>query len=248
MRKILIVIAVLFACNLYVCFAIDDPRCCFRPCYDNEVYCEDPGDWYYVYEDIEVPEFPGCTLSVKYCWRECQSTTPHTIQIKYCSLLFLYDCQACDVVWAFLRPNGTLSERRIRMLETYIFKKITLDKFIIWYQGAPQQIKDLVECGSGYHAKYQWWKGSCGAHCYYTTIEEGITIKHLTPLDCTELYCCGIQIKYCYNSATQQVERTEERLQYPLVDCSQLPKPPLTVCPDGFDKETTYCEDSCEDD
>ncbi len=245
--KTIFILFLAFTLSSGYILSADDPRCCEKPCYNNDS-CSTPGAWIYAQDEVVVPEFPNCTLTVEYCWRECQANTPHTIQIKICKIHFLHPCQQCDAILSFIRIDGDLSTRRCRMLHTYIIKQITLDKFVFWYSNASQEMKDLVECGTGYHVKYQWWNGSCSAWCYYTTKDGMNTYAHLSPITCTDLYCCGLQLKYCYNSQTGQVERTEERLQYPLVDCSQIPKLPLTSCPDGFDKEVSDCEDSCEDD
>lgn len=226
----------------------NDPRCCDIPCYDNQ-YCSNPGPWVYQWTEVELPQFPGCTMTVEFCTRRCENNEcSHTIQIKICKVHFLYSCQPCELVWQFVAPEGRLNARRVRMLFTEIIKQITLESFVFFYEGLPQELKERVECGVGCHAKYQWWKGSCVAYCYYTKYDDqGNLRRYIKSLTCYSDLCCGIEFRYCYNSQEQRVERTEIRLTDPQVDCSTMSPPPGPCDPGSLDEQISECGSECED-
>lgn len=117
-------------------------------------------DWDTYTHDIVTMD--GCTIRVEICFREC-STTPHTTQWTINSISFLGNC---DIEWdkISLTPGSlTINQEKWKAYKLNLVRTISLRDFQDWYNDSTTtvEMKSRVLCGSGYHAKVQYWEASC---------------------------------------------------------------------------------------
>lgn len=212
----------------------------FPACYDQN--CDNPTDWWTGFEDVEFPEWPGCTLHVTYCARQC-GYPPHETQWSI-NGVWVWSAE-CAALINWITNNGSgFDQTKWRDLKLKIVRKISTDYFIDWYEQAPQWAKDRVRCGSGYHEKVTYWEASCLKTCSVTQIINGTPHYVITQVPCIDVnYCCGVSYKYCMDDHGQVV--TEETLVGHVVNCYVSPYPDPAGCPPGIDLEVSFCSDNC---
>jgi hypothetical protein len=155
--------------------------------------------------EIELPQFPGCDITILYEWRQCGDT----IEIQVVGFrepdptgpcLALLDSLDNSGVpnWDFLRRF--LEDARVELVKQYFMEE---------YNAAAPFNKHLFECPNGKkYYNYQW--RACTKWKYGLTSFEidGITYEgwFFYTEECDDYACCEEQFEICFNTTTQQLE------------------------------------------
>ncbi len=209
--------------------------------------CESPGTWTSTYKDIEVDGFPGCSLRVNYKWRQCTGASHHTTQWLIESI-YILDASSCTNLISWLTNNYTgITTDKNSELKRRLVRQISLIDFIAWYNTAPEEIKQMVECGTNYHVKTTYYQKVCTKLCFSSFDIGGELIYSLVEVPCIDSPgCCGITYKYCMLNGVPQI--TTEVTGH-AINCYASPFPDPSGCPTNtIDQEIIYCHDNCVSD
>lgn len=239
-----IVISFVFNKNSVADDCCDNPD--ENPCYQSQD-CDSV--WYMDSISVFLDGHPNCQIFVKYCRRTCEpegDTISHATQWSICKIAFIpQSCNGCDVIFDEIFPGGIFDNDAWSIFKYDLVRAVTYELFeqhLALLQSDNRE--ELVNCDDGNHAKYTWIQSSCSQKCFVT---ESDGTSYITELPCTDYYCCGLEILYCYDEVNDEIITKEKR--FGDVDvCYMWPAPIYDEddCPDGADVSiTSSCEDNC---
>lgn len=250
MKRIIITNYIFAFISIALLLALSPPESMAAPgdtlCVEADTSCVDWGPWQSSFKDVELPNFPGCTLTVYYGWRQCLDPGHHTTQWFIDSTHIPPSDSGCfDFnVW-FTNDSLGPTSFEISELKVMLVKEISLIDFKAWYNSAPQLIKDKLRCGTGYHVKTTFFQKICNKVCYSTIDTAGVLEYSLVDVPCMEYNdCCSVTYQYCVTDSNT-VRITTIASGHTAV-CYASPFPDPSGCPENtVDQEIIPCHDNC---
>ena len=238
-------------------------NCKTPECYNEMISpcsCYVYSDWAESYELVVLDKFPLCTLEVKVCYRQCLDGPNGPEEARKCVQMYvkgisiLYNClpNCTDFIdYIFAEGDTYLQARRSRYIINHCIEAVAK----IWFG---EFVQDCLDDGISYgpcddptqtRYKVHAFLGKCYAFCYTKKPIENPDVELLiTPINCTNNYCCIRTIELCYDEATGQVRSTVSMTTTGDPPCYSAEIPSISNCPPGFETTVTGCIESCYDD
>lgn len=207
-----------FSFALLICFLASSNDLYSSDC--ENVGCDSSSTFTMESDILELPQYPGCFISMNYEWRICGDTTE--IRIRGYSVS---DTGACSILYDSLYPGGTTNWE----FSSYVYELLRLElvkhNFMNLYNAASPFDKPDYECPNGNKYYNYGWKS-----CYRWELQtETINIEGLPPfelttfnyVECDSEACCEETMEICYNTTTQQLEMTRELTNHVAGDCEE---------------------------
>jgi hypothetical protein len=178
---------------------------------------------------LELPQYPGCFISMNYEWRRCGDTTE--IRVRGYSIS---DTGACSILYDSLYPGGVTDWEFSYYVYDLLRIELVKHNFMAEYDNAPPYRKPEYECPTGQKYYSYGWK-SCfkwelvPATFYINGVPYEVLI--FGQVECEAEACCEETMEVCYNKTTQQLEMTRTLTNYVAGDCG--------------DGESTNAESNC---
>lgn len=215
------------------------------------VGCDNPySPWLEGFYFIALPDFPNCTLFVKFCYRIC-ATNPITEQI------FIYEA-SIQYPWASCSPccSALMNYYSTPLGKKKYFLKVWEEVTRARYEEFANNTinKSNLHCPNN-KVEYTATQGSCVAFCerqvdYY---ENGVprTKLVISQIPCTENGCCFYKKEYCLDPITEEIVIGPTTLDSygEIADCQGRSEPPYwpAECYQGSNLNFTECEEDCVD-
>ncbi|ROL57929.1 hypothetical protein D9V84_04215 [Bacteroidetes/Chlorobi group bacterium Naka2016] len=221
-------------------------------CFGGSCDCSNWSSWEEKMEAIDMGQygFPQCTLWVWYCYRQCMDPGKENcveINITTIQAKIPY-CGECEGFFNWLNSDDEWTiARRTRNVINYLFRTIVIRNWFRFLEDLPQEFWPYCDDPDSPRQKFIWWQANCRGYCFtqypigQPDVRFLITIK-----DCMEPYCCGREIDFCVDRATNQTIIETRRIGGPPTECPSV-RIPLNECPPGQNVQSTSCIDNCED-
>jgi len=238
---ILIIIALFFSTfNLYSIVS----------CYNR---FEDCTDWTEDEVTIQIPDFPGCNITVYYRTRICDGI----VQI-YQDWFKLQNTQACWDLWDCIAPewpNPVWNWGCVERVREAAYKQVSYLYFLEQTQNMTDNEKEQFLCGSNnFITTHAYFTDVCRKFCIKLVISPEPPYAHIYVVEgeCTNEICCTIELKYCFNKIWDPGQGKfvyyptviENRTPDEEVNCDEI-NPVSIPCPTGY-TEVSPCMPSCE--
>jgi len=166
---------------------------------------------------LELPQFPGCFISMNYEWRRCGDTTE--IRIRGYSIS---DTGACSILYDSLYPGGVTDWEFSYRVYDLLRIELVKHNFMNLYNAASPFDKADYECPNGNKYFSYGWKSCVKWEVVFETFYfNGIPFEGmiLTQVECEGEACCEETMEVCYNTTTQQLEMTRTLTNHLAGDC-----------------------------
>jgi hypothetical protein len=191
---------------------------------------------------IVIPEYPTCSLCVRYCYRQCMD-----------------DARCVHFFWDYLTTSGNCTdfingcscpdpETRYqfgRLIENEIWMAIAKLNFNTFKNGIPANTWPYCDQPESTRYKVSGTFMSCRAYCFtqHPTTDPDVEMQ-ITPLTCSGEFCCTRVMTFCVDRATGETITNEEWYSTPSTLCSGTP-PSLNSCPAGENVAVSNCNNYC---
>lgn len=167
---------------------------------------------------LELPQFPGCFITMSYEWRTCNDSTE--IRIRGYSVS---DTGACSILYDSLYSGGGTNWEFSYYVYDLLRIELVKHSFMNKYNAASPFDKPDFECPNGNKYYSYGWKSCVKWELDLVTVNfpgfPPFETLMFTQVECEGEACCEETMVICYNTTTQQLGMTRTLTNHVAGDC-----------------------------